>query len=325
MIYQEQPIQVDSFEDFTKIHSNYTSKQKFQFKCENCKKLITKNHRYISESRFLCRSCSQKKSMQEKYGVSHNSLLPSFKLKIQKTYLKKSKEELEKINQKRIETCKERYGVEHVLQSQEFSQKASNTWKTKTTEERERINLKRQQTCESLYGRPFVLQDSTIRQKIQNTLFKNHGVTNPSFMEDFKERCKKTNQAKRGVDWPMQDLQVQKKSFTKYTYQNQSFDSSWELAIWIYCKDHNILIEREPISIEYEFEGQKHRYFPDFLIDNQLVEIKSVFYTQKPIEIFKLKVAEQNNVKILFNEDVQKYTEYVKQTYGSKYLKSFKN
>lgn len=42
----------------------------------------------------------------------------------------------------------------------------------------------------------------------------------------------------------------------RYLYQNQHFDSSWELALWIYAKDHNEEIEREPCCFEYEFEGK---------------------------------------------------------------------
>lgn len=57
-------------------------------------------------------------------------------------------------------------------------------------------------------------------------------------------------------------------------YDNTSFDSSWELYLWIYCKDHNIKIIREPIRLEFEFNGKKYGYHPDFLIDGQLVELK---------------------------------------------------
>lgn len=53
-----------------------------------------------------------------------------------------------------------------------------------------------------------------------------------------------------------------------------NFDSSWELAIWIYCKDHNISIEHNPCTFVYEYDGKQHLYLVDFRINGKLVEVK---------------------------------------------------
>lgn len=58
-------------------------------------------------------------------------------------------------------------------------------------------------------------------------------------------------------------------------YKNYWCDSQWELAYLIYCLDHNIPIKRCEESFEYEYEGKKHLYHPDFIInENQYIEIK---------------------------------------------------
>lgn len=52
-------------------------------------------------------------------------------------------------------------------------------------------------------------------------------------------------------------------------------DSSWELAWVIFNLEHNISFTRYSGFFEYEFEGKKHKYYPDFLMtDGTIVEIK---------------------------------------------------
>ena len=47
----------------------------------------------------------------------------------------------------------------------------------------------------------------------------------------------------------------------KYLYYGITFQSSWELAVWIYCIDHNIPIIRDPCMFEYkDFENSFHKY-----------------------------------------------------------------
>lgn len=58
------------------------------------------------------------------------------------------------------------------------------------------------------------------------------------------------------------------------TYREFHCDSSWELAFVLYCLDHNIPIKRNHEFFEYYIDGQLHRYFPDFIINNTFIEIK---------------------------------------------------
>ena len=44
----------------------------------------------------------------------------------------------------------------------------------------------------------------------------------------------------------LQNREIQKKTLSHYTYNNLNFDSSWELAVYIYCIDNNICINRLP-------------------------------------------------------------------------------
>ena len=73
----------------------------------------------------------------------------------------------------------------------------------------------------------------------------------------------------------MQNHDIRISSQQKYLYNNINFDSSWELAYYIWLTDNNIEFEYQPnISFEYMVNGKIHKYFPDFLINDEYIEIK---------------------------------------------------
>ncbi len=122
-----------------------------------------------------------------------------------------------------------------------------------------------------------------------------------------------------------------------YRYDNQSFDSSWELALWIYAKDHNEDIEREPISFEYEFENKIKHYIPDFRYNGQLVEVKGSHffdedgYLRNPFNAESnlknrciQRVALQNGVIYYSDNEIKPILDYINQKYTKDYLQLFK-
>lgn len=79
-------------------------------------------------------------------------------------------------------------------------------------------------------------------------------------------------------------------------YDNIYFDSTWELAYYIFCKEHDINITRCNEKFEYiNVDGNKRMYHPDFRVNGKLTEIKG-YYTlnvdqklkavNEPIDIF---------------------------------------
>jgi len=82
------------------------------------------------------------------------------------------------------------------------------------------------------------------------------------------------------------------------------FQGTWELKYIIDCKENNIPIKRFDLEpIYYEYEGNPHHYFPDFIINkNEIVEIKGLDKNNKKT-IHKMKVAKEKSMKyeILFD------------------------
>lgn len=138
---------------------------------------------------------------------------------------------------------------------------------------------------------------------------------------------------------PEEIREIRKKASKRYTYQNEYFDSSWELAFYIYCKDQKLNISREPKSFSFIFNQKFHTYIPDFEVENQLIEIKGDQYLDKKTNKWKSffdssqdalyeakhQCALQNNVKILYSKDCQKYLDYIDEKYGKNYLQQFRN
>ena len=92
----------------------------------------------------------------------------------------------------------------------------------------------------------------------------------PKMLDNMKHTCLQ----KYGVENYFQTMEFHKEANLKYYFQGERFDSSWELALWIYAKDHGEEIQRCPCVFSYVYKNKHHKYFPDFLYKGELVEIK---------------------------------------------------
>ena len=86
--------------------------------------------------------------------------------------------------------------------------------------------------------------------------------------------------------------------------------STWELAYLIYCLDHNISIERCKEERQYIYKGETHRYYPDFVTPEGIIEIKG--YSTKQWEA---KRKYNPDIIVLYEEDMKKYLKYVHDNY----------
>lgn len=104
-------------------------------------------------------------------------------------------------------------------------------------------------------------------------------------------------------------------------YKGIYCDSTFELAYLIYCLDHNINIKRCEETFEYEYEGKIHTYHPDFIVNNELIEIKNYYRELNDIKL----QAVNKSIKILYYDDLCDIFEYVSNTYNKKYNRHYNN
>ena len=114
---------------------------------------------------------------------------------------------------------------------------------------------------------------------------------------------------------------IRNNAYKKYKsgwYHNIHCDSSWELAFVIYCEDHNIKLQRNNKSLNYIYQNKEYKYYPDFIINNQLYEIKG--YEN---ERSKIKHLQHPEVIYLNKEKMKKYIDYVINKYGNNFIKLY--
>ena len=121
-----------------------------------------------------------------------------------------------------------------------------------------------------------------------------------------------------------------------YSFDNEEFDSSWELYYYIYCKDHNINIKRSQDRLSYEFNNKTYYYEPDFIINNEYIEIKGDQFLDREgnlkdlFSIGKDKINAKNQcmidnkVKILSHKELKPIIDEVIDLYGKNYIDQFK-
>lgn len=212
---------------------------------------------------------------------------------------------------------------------------------------------KREKTCMERLGTKTPFHSKQVIEKRKQNYFKKYGVENPFQNEEVKQKIKETHLEKLGVEYPMQSEEIRNKSIEsckkiygtenvsqnsdikkkkrkklgkKYLYNNLSFDSSWELCYYIYCIENNFDIIREPFSLTYFIKNKEHLYFPDFLVNGELIEIKALWKLTEDFKLIneseKQKCMEDNNVKIITYPEITKYIKYVEEKYGKDFIQS---
>ena len=101
-------------------------------------------------------------------------------------------------------------------------------------------------------------------------------------------------------------------------YKGIHCDSSWELAYLVYHLDHNLYIERCKEKRQYVWNNKQHTYYPDFITDDGIIEIKGYSTDQ-----WKSKEEQNSDVKVLYKNEIKPYLDYVTNKYGTDFIKLY--
>lgn len=101
-------------------------------------------------------------------------------------------------------------------------------------------------------------------------------------------------------------------------YKGFFCDSSWELAFLIFHLDHNIPIQRCKEIRYYIWEETERRYYPDFVVDNNIYEVKGYITKQ-----WLAKHSYNQDVICLGKLELAPYLKYVIETYGKDFIKLY--
>lgn len=372
---KENPIVITNENEYNQVHYDlyyiYSCKN-----CGHeciCKKRSSEKEKVL-QRRLLCRKCGLIDTSMKNYGVPSPNLSDNVKEKYKNTCIQRygvdNPSKSTEIKEKVKSTNLEKYGVEYFTKTPNYKEKVKSTnqrlygtdWHVTTDD----FKRKSKDTCLNKYGVDNAAKAEVFRTKRDNTMLERYGAKFatqskilrqenleawgaelPCMSDTIKEKIRLTNIQKYGNNTYLHSEAYNKMLLEKYdlvapprfryTFNNEYFDSSWELAFYLYYVDKGIGILREPQKFEYIHNDTLHYYFPDFEVNGQLYEIKGdqFFkedgtmcnpYDHSKDELFEAKhlCAIAHNVIFISEKEIQPYLDYVNQKYGKDFLKSCK-
>ena len=261
--------------------------------------------------------------------------------------------------EKAINTCITRYGVENPMQLVENIMKAQDTCITrygvKSYTQTDECKEKTKATNLQKYGVEISSQANECKEKAKATNLQRYGTEYVLQSPEIKEKSANTMYKRYGVKYAQQNDQIRKKGQKKYYYNGLKFDSTPELAMYIYLSDKHINFVFQPnTKFEYSVEEfgikKTHFYYADFYLPdyNRFIEIKGAYFFNSDGKMFcpyrysswtddfyenKCKVFEEkyqcmlrNDIQIVLDTSIciKSIMKYIYSTYGKKYLFKFK-
>jgi hypothetical protein len=157
--------------------------------------------------------------------------------------------------------------------------------------------------------------DETVRKASETLRRKyNSGELKPSFLgkhhtEESKKKIAQFGGLRRGAGRGKRGW-----------YKGYWCDSTWELAFVVYNLEHNIEFHRNRNRFEYEFDGKRLGYYPDFKMgDGKYVEVKG-YYNEKS----RAKVRQFSGpLVVLCKKEMEIYLSYVIGKYGKDFVRLY--
>jgi hypothetical protein len=329
-----------------------------QFTCESCGKLSTNSLARLViapvEERCLCHTCKIAKRKLERYGDPNYCNVDKIRETTRKNYGVDNISQLESVKLQKETKSLMKFGE---TQQEHRSRMAKQRMLELYGDEQYALRRMRETLLEK-HGVDNPQKIPEVRAKTKATLIANQGGEMMASLEwkqkaiessikKFGSIYQKTEEFKKfqreqmksgkariitqiaidkyGCPYP-NTPEGRRKSRRKYEYDGNRFDSSWELAYWVYCKDHGKRICFNEIT--FELEDGSH-FTPDFNVDGSLVEIKGdhflkVNYPSQRIQL-KLKCCKENNIVIIIWKDVKEAVSYTKSTYGKNFFEQCKS
>ena len=186
------------------------------------------------------------------------------------------------VRNKCVETWMSNLGVVNPMKSSIVQNKAIDTnlqkRSVKYPMQDEEVKMKTKKTNNLRYGCDYSASSEIVKKKIIEYFLNTYGVVNPFQLESVKLKSKQTMMHKYGVEYYVQSNEYHKNKkhkFNSIKYPGVTFDSTWEVKVYEFCRDNNINVEYSPnISFKYDYMDKCHTYHPDFKIGDKIVEVK---------------------------------------------------
>lgn len=98
------------------------------------------------------------------------------------------------------------------------------------------------------------------------------------------------------------------------------YDSSWELALIVYCYENNIELTRNTKKYPYKWYNHTEYYQPDFILeDGTFIEVKGIndYRAKKKVASIPFPI------KVMTYKDMKPYLDYMVKKYGKDWRNKF--
>ena len=210
----------------------------------------------------------------------------------------------------------------------------------KNTAQSEQAKAKYRKRMTEKYGPGIInsFQAKEVKEKAAQTKIEKHNDPNFNNRKKAEETCLR----EYGVRHTSQiyDVALKQRKKHQYLYKNILFDSTWEVVYYIYLEENNIQFTYHPkIKIPYtDMYNKVHYYFPDFKVNDKLIEIKGDDQIQNGTMIdksdpsknyianAKYQCMKNNNIEILTGKDLKPCFQLIKEKFISikKFFKDIK-
>lgn len=110
------------------------------------------------------------------------------------------------------------------------------------------------------------------------------------------------------------------KNVKRGSWNGKWYDSSWELALIVYCHDHNIQLTRNSKKYPYKWGKGIKYYQPDFILqDGTFIQVKGInnYQAKRKVNSFPFPI------KVMTYKSMKKYLDYMNTTYGKDWRTKF--
>ncbi len=357
---------LESNKDFEEFYTKFDSYKEFMIclknkieeipRCPYCNDKVSLSHGKIRKTcgKRECYQREHERVMTEKYGVPFTWNVESVKEKTRKTFNEKwgvdNAGQSKEIHEKSMNTLLEKNGVPYstLLPSTRESIRNFNKKIQSDKDLKEKVLEKRKKTMMERFGCEHALQNKEILSRASNTMKKNLGVYWAQQSDEVKKKSIETRIEKYGVEYCAQSEDYAKNINRKYIYNNESFDSSWEIAYLIYSTEvlkEEVIRNYNSIDLRYQ-DGSYFKYFPDFWNNThkKFVEIKGNQFLDKKNNLIpfpsnkkyrdsdrqyrqseKCRIKNRymkDNVILITSKEILPMIKYVNKTRGKEFFKS---
>jgi DNA-directed RNA polymerase subunit RPC12/RpoP len=276
-------------------------------KCSECGATL---YKITQNNSFVCKDCGIKmrtKRMQqtnlERYGTATPSKTKEVQEKMRKTNLERygtiAPSQNKEIQEKTKQTNLERYGVIAPIQNKEIKEKTRKT----NLERYGKTSYLATDECREKQLQNFRENKKSIIKKKEYTSKKNYGTSHPMKNEEYKEKIKRTNTEKYGVEWFTQTSEFNEKYVYPIYYENLSetgkyYWNNQEKILEIYEKEQctiqrlSEIVEIKPKKLASIFHKN------NFKIHNRKVSDEENTFANTLVNNFDI-VLERNNRQII--------------------------